>query len=65
MDEAAGRKMAIRQGLIPLGTAGLLLRAKQAGFLRDIRPLLDRLSDDLGFFLADSLRHYILDQAGE
>jgi uncharacterized protein len=65
MDEAAGREMAIRKGLVPLGTAGLLLRAKRAGFLREIRPILDRLSDDLGFFLAESLRRHILDQAGE
>jgi predicted nucleic acid-binding protein len=64
-DEAAGREMAVRQGLVPLGIAGVLLRAKRAGFLRDIRPLLDRLSDDLGFFLADALRRHILDQAGE
>ena len=65
MDEAAGREIAIRQGLVPLGTAGVLVRAKRAGLLREIRPLLDRLSDDLGFFLAESLRRHILDQAGE
>lgn len=65
IDEAAGREMAVRQGLVPLGTAGVLLRAKRAGFLREIRPLLDRLSDDLGFFLADALRRHILKQAGE
>lgn len=65
MDEAAGREMAIRRGLVPLGTAGILLRAKHAGFLQEIRPLLDRLCADLGFFLADALRTHILDQAGE
>ena len=65
MDEASGRGMAIHKGLVPLGTAGVLLRAKRAGFLREIRPLLDRLSDDLGFFLAEPLRQHILEQAGE
>ena len=64
-DAAAGREMAIHKGLVPLGTAGVLLRAKRAGFLREIGPLLDRLSDDLGFYLAESLRRHILDQAGE
>jgi uncharacterized protein len=65
MDEAAGREVAIRRGLVPLGTAGILLRAKRAGYLGQIHPLRDRLSDDLGFFLADSLREQILNQAGE
>ena len=65
MDEAAGREVAIREGLVPLGTAGILLRAKRAGFLAEVRPLLDRLTGELGFFLADSLRRHILDQAGE
>ncbi|MDZ7620301.1 MAG: DUF3368 domain-containing protein [Patescibacteria group bacterium] len=60
-----GREVAVRQGLVPLGTAGILLRAKSAGVLGEVRPLLDRWVGELGFFIADSLRHYILDQAGE
>ena len=55
MDEAAGRRIALRRGLVPLGTAGMLLRAKKAGFLREVRPLLDRLNDDLGFFIGQVL----------
>ncbi|MDY0169252.1 MAG: DUF3368 domain-containing protein [Thermoguttaceae bacterium] len=65
VDEMAGREVAVRQGLVPLGTAGILLRAKRAGVLGEVRPLLDRLVGELGFFIADSLRHSILDQAGE
>lgn len=65
MDEAAGREVAIRRGLVPFGTAGILLRAKRAGFLAEVRPLLDRLIGKLGFFVTDSLRRQILDQAGE
>lgn len=65
IDEMAGREVAVRQGLVPLGTAGILLRAKHAGVLGEVRPLLDRLVGELGFFVADSLRRCILDQAGE
>ena len=65
MDENAGREVAMREGLVPLGTAGILLRAKGAGFLTEVRPLLDRLVRELGFFVAESLRRNILEQAGE
>ena len=65
MDEAAGREVAVRRGLVPLGTAGILLRAKRAGFLGEVRPLLDRLIGELGFFIADSVRRHILEEAGE
>ncbi len=65
MDEAFGRNIAIRHGLVPIGTAGILLRAKHAGLLAEIRPLLDRLIGELGFFIADSLRRHILDLANE
>ncbi|MBC8871479.1 MAG: DUF3368 domain-containing protein [Planctomycetes bacterium] len=65
VDETAGREAAVRKGLVPLGTAGILLRAKRAGLLAEVRPLLDHLIEDLGFFIADSLRRNVLDQAGE
>ncbi len=61
MDEAAGRRIALRRGLVPLGTAGMLLRAKKAGYLREVRPLLDRLNDDLGFFIAETLHRQVHD----
>jgi predicted nucleic acid-binding protein len=59
------RVLAGRTRVEALAEQGILLRAKNAGYLGQIRPLLDRLSDDLGFFLADSLREQILNQAGE
>lgn len=65
MDEAAGHEVAIRHGLVPLGTAGIFLRAKRAGLLVEIRPLLDHLIGDLGFFIAAPLRRDILEQAAE
>ncbi len=65
MDEAAGRAMAKEVGLQPIGVLGVLLRAKQRGRLASIAPLFDRLNNDLGFFLSDELRTYMLRLAGE
>ncbi len=65
IDESAGRAVAERMGLVPLGTVGILLRGKRAGLLNELRPLLDRLTEDLGFSIAESLRRRTLEQAGE
>ncbi len=55
IDEVAGRQVAIEFGLAPLGTVGLLLRAKQCRLCSNIAPLLDSLRSDLRFHLSDSL----------
>ncbi|MDA0838258.1 MAG: DUF3368 domain-containing protein [Planctomycetota bacterium] len=65
IDEAAGRASAVQNGLPVIGTLGILLRAKERGLIDAIRPLLDSLQKDLGFFIGASLRDFILQQAGE
>lgn len=65
IDEAAGRRMAGRVGLSVLGTLGILLGAKQRNLLSAVRPLLDRLQNEIGFFVSDELRAEILLRAGE
>jgi predicted nucleic acid-binding protein len=65
LDEKEGRHAAIRLGLRSLGTLGVLLQAKRLGTLTEIRPLLDALREQAGFFLSDSLYWQVLEQAGE
>jgi len=65
IDESAGRAEALRRGLAPLGALGILLRAKQRGLVDSLRPLLDRLQNELGFFISPELRSAVLKQAGE
>jgi predicted nucleic acid-binding protein len=65
IDEAAGRTMAKRMGLLPVGVLGLLVRAKQRGLLGEVSPLIDRLKSDLGFFISDRLRAEVLRLACE
>jgi predicted nucleic acid-binding protein len=65
IDEAAGRAMAVRLGLLPVGVLGVLVRAKQRGMINRVGPLVDSLEGELGFFVSESLRIEILPQAGE
>jgi predicted nucleic acid-binding protein len=43
IDDAKGRKLAHANGLHPLGTIGVLLQAKGAGHISEIKPSLDNL----------------------
>ncbi len=65
IDELAGRKAAAQNGIRTLGTLGILLDTKSRGLVQEVRPLVERLEDELGFFISDALRQRILDLAGE
>ena len=65
IDEAAGRDMARRLGLLPIGVLGTLVKAKQRGLIGVVSPLLNRLKNELGFFISERLRVEILLNAGE
>lgn len=65
IDEAAGRNVASQLGLPVLGTLGILLRAKQRGMVREVRPLLDKLQQQLQFYISPNLRDDILRLAEE
>jgi predicted nucleic acid-binding protein len=65
IDEVAGRAAAQRLGLAPMGVLGMLVRAKQRGFIGEVKPLMDRLQDELNFFISPRLRAEVLNLAGE
>jgi predicted nucleic acid-binding protein len=65
IDEAAARATAASLGLTYTGALGLLVRAKRAGLIAEVRPLLDSLEHGLRFFIDDPLRQLILQLAGE
>ena len=52
IDEVAGRAAARQLGLAPMGVLGVLVRAKQRGFIGKVTPLMDRLQDELNFFIS-------------
>lgn len=65
IDERRGYEIAIQLGLRTVGILGILLRAKSAGFLPAVKPVLDALQCDAGFWLSESLRKQVLQVASE
>jgi predicted nucleic acid-binding protein len=64
LDDALARRVARRLDLTLTGTLGLLLKAKQAGRIARLEPLLDRL-ETLNFRLDQATRVSVLSLAGE
>ncbi|HZZ41711.1 MAG TPA: DUF3368 domain-containing protein [Tepidisphaeraceae bacterium] len=65
IDERLGRDVARHLGIHIVGVLGVLLQAKQIGQLHAIRPLMDRLMDELDFRVSETLRAHILSLASE
>jgi predicted nucleic acid-binding protein len=65
LDERRGRVIARRHGVSVVGLLGVLLVAKQQGFLDTIRPVLNELRTEAGFWIAPELFTQVLESAGE
>lgn len=65
IDESTGRSIAVDRGMPVIGTLGILSRAKARGFVTVVAPLLDRLRDELDFYISDGLRGEFLHSIGE
>jgi len=64
LDERPARKLALVLGLPVVGTAGILLAAKRASLIAEVRPLLDTLIEK-GFRVSAALRDRVLADAAE
>ncbi len=64
IDDALARKIAKLQAFKFTGTAGVLLKAKKAGHIAEIKPLIEKLRE-AGFYLADKIIADILKMSGE
>jgi predicted nucleic acid-binding protein len=65
IDESLGRKKAMQMGFIPVGVLGILLQAKKAGLIGLVEPLLEKLENEIHFFMSAELRTQVLRMAGE
>lgn len=65
MDEQAGRRAAEYLGLNVMGVVGLLVRAKGRRLIPAVRPLLENLQRQAGFYLSQSVFEHALELAGE
>lgn len=64
LDDKLARRIAKLQNLRITGTAGVLLKAKQAGFIETVSPLLNQL-EKVGFRLGEDIKERILHLAEE
>ncbi|MBE9009713.1 DUF3368 domain-containing protein [Pseudanabaenaceae cyanobacterium LEGE 13415] len=65
VDERLGRVEAQHLGLRVTGILGILLVAKQQKLISAVRPLMDDLITQAGFYIRDSLYAEMLNQTGE
>lgn len=65
IDEATGRRVAGSMGISMIGVLGVLVRAKHAGLVVAVAPLLDDLDRTIDFRVSSQLRESILRFAGE
>jgi len=64
LDDLSARRLAISLGLSPIGTLGLLLRAKRQGLISRVRPFMEALQEQ-EFYISERLFTGILVAAGE
>lgn len=65
LDDRDAREAADALGLTVTGVLGILLRAKRKGLLAQVRPALDALRSQAGFFLTERVYLHTLRLAGE
>lgn len=65
LDERIGREVALRFGLQFIGVLGILILAKEKGYLPLIKPVVDELIVKAGFWINYALYDYVLNTAGE
>lgn len=65
IDERRGRIVAARLNLRYTGILGILVEAKGQGLIPAIKPLLDALINQAGFWIAEPLYNRVLQIAGE
>ncbi len=65
IDERHGRQIADRLGLRCIGLVGVLLMAKNAGYIAELKKLLDQLEQVAGFYLSQHIKEKALAAAGE
>jgi predicted nucleic acid-binding protein len=65
IDERRGRLVANRLNLRCIGILGILVEAKSQGLIAEVKPLLDALVNEAGFWVAEPLYNSILRLVGE
>ena len=64
IDDNAARKTAVYLGLPLTGTVGVLLRAKERGFIPQVMPVVESMEQN-GIFYGPQLKAWVRNQSGE
>jgi hypothetical protein len=65
IDEAEGRAKALSLGLDIVGSVGVLVKAKNLGFISELKDYLDKLRVEAKFWLHQTIYDRVLKDAGE
>ncbi len=65
IDERRGRLIANKLNLQYTGILGILVEAKSQGLIAEVKPLLNALINEAGFWIAEPLRNSVLQLANE
>jgi hypothetical protein len=65
IDERLGTKKAQEIGLQTVGLLGVLIKAKNEKHIKNIKPILDSLVNDSGFWIGSKLYNSVLKSVGE
>ena len=65
IDERRGRLVAAKLNLRYTGILGILVEAKSQGLIAEVKPLLDALISEGGFWIAEPLRNSVLHLVNE
>ena len=58
------RKFATTLGIPVTGVLGVLIRAKERGIIKEVRPMVEKLRE-IGFYFSQRVERKILEMAGE
>jgi len=64
LDDKLARRTAKYMGLTISGTVGMLVKAKERGFLKEVKPVLESLIQN-GLFVSPEVRQMVLHEADE
>ncbi len=65
IDEADGRRVAVREGIQVIGLLGVVLEAKGRGLVPSVRELTRQLETDARFYVANAVKEIIFRGANE
>ena len=65
VDEKQGRRVANNLNITFTGILGILITAKQKGLIKDVKPLLEQLKTQAGFWIKPELYQNIIQRVGE